>query len=162
MIRLNDLISTIHQAVLVASDTLAKKNLEVLDTYFENATEEDSSKLKPKTVTIQYPQVTAKGVEVHDVHVPIIALIPIAMAEISEVKLKTTLELSLEDDVLLVGFPSKKNPAQKKDNKDPTEEDKSCLPHSSLEITLCPSTPPDGLKKIVEGYEKALRAQIPG
>jgi len=162
MTSLDNFIGAIQKAVLKASDTLAKKNLEVLDTYFENSDENNISKLIPKTVTVQYPQVTPKGVEVHDVHVPLIALVPVSMTKISKVKLKTRLELSLDKNDLIVGFPSKKLAKDKRNKKNIKEENRYESTTSSIEITLRPSMSPDGLKKLIEGYEKALRAQIPG
>ncbi|MCB0707761.1 MAG: DUF2589 domain-containing protein [Saprospiraceae bacterium] len=165
MIGFDNFIHSIYHSVLSANDALAQKNTELLQLYFEESEDKtqpgskgspgDFSKLKPKTVTIQYPNVTAKGVEVHDVQVPIIAIAPVSMSKISEVKVTTTLELSLEDDALMISFPSKKQ----EDNKD--EPTPNCG-FSTIEITLNPMTPPDGLRKIIEGYEKALRAQIPG
>lgn len=159
----DNFIYSIYNSVLSANDALAQKNVELLQLYFEESEEginkEDEtinvSKLKPKTVTIQYPNVTAKGVEVHDVQVPLIAIAPVSMSKISEVKVTTTLELYLDDGVLKVSFPSKK----KADNQEAQISPNSI---STIEITLSPATTPDGLLKIIEGYEKALRAQIPG
>ena len=34
--------------------------------------------------------------------------------------------------------------------------------NTRIEISLVGHEPPEGLRKIIEGYEKALRAQIPG
>jgi len=143
MTSLDNFIGAIQKAVLKASDTLAKKNLEVLDTYFENSDENNISKLIPKTVTVQYP-------------------VPVSMTKISKVKLKTRLELSLDKNDLIVGFPSKKLAKDKRNKKNIKEENRYESTTSSIEITLRPSMSPDGLKKLIEGYEKALRAQIPG
>ena len=162
MINLDNLIHAIYASVLSAGDALAQKNMEILETYFENADEPDTSKLKPKTVTIQYPRVTSSGVEVHDVIVPLIALVPISMTKITKVKLKTNLEIYLNDNELSVGFLSKQTTDCSKHDDDSNEKSKVDTPTGSLEISISPAMAPDGLKKLIEGYEKALRAQIPG
>ncbi len=158
MINLDNLVAAIYQAVLSASDALADKNLEILDTYFEPSEEGEPTKLQPKTVVIQYPQVTAKGVNVHDVHVPLIALIPVNMTQISEVKMRTSLEVTLEEGQLKVAF----SPSTGDNDSGDDNQGGNSTSNATLDITLSPTTTPDGLKKLIEGYEKALRAQIPG
>lgn len=166
MIKIESFIGAIYEAVLRANDALTKKNLELLEVYFETS-EKDSSKLVPKTVTIQYPKITREGgAEVHDVHVPLISIIPISTTEISEVKLITELEILLEEDILLAGFSTNKSNRKKTKSKDKEggffPESTSTSTSTRLEITISPSTPPEGLKRLIEGYERALRAQIPG
>lgn len=115
-------------------------------------------KLRPQMTTVQFPHKTADGVVMSDVRVPVITLVPLSMTQITEVKFRTDLEIQIEDDDLVVNFPSS-NPRVS----DGAEEDLSVSSHSvgSLEITLAPHHGTEGLRKIVEGYEKALRAQLP-
>lgn len=113
--------------------------------------------LKPKTVTIQYPNVTPHGVELHDVHVPLIAISPVSMTEITEVKFQTELEVRTVDDDLIVSFPTMK---KKKDKSVVKDKDRKTT--TMVEITITKKPTSDGLLKLIEGYEKALRAQIPG
>ncbi|MCP4746311.1 MAG: DUF2589 domain-containing protein [Desulfobacteraceae bacterium] len=176
MMRLDTLVRTIHESVHAASDALMKKNLELLKLFFENDEGSSASdiydelrksqstmgqKLKPSTVVVQYPIVTNNEIKLHDVHVPLITLVPISMAEITQVTFKTELEVTLENDELIVSFPLNSS----SDNQTLPNEDgqnKENLTNTTLEITLKPTTSPQGLLKLVEGYEKALRAQIPG
>jgi ElaB/YqjD/DUF883 family membrane-anchored ribosome-binding protein len=114
--------------------------------------------LRPKMTTIQYPQQIADGVVMSEVKVPLITLVPLSMTQISEVKLRTELEIQLDDDELLVSFPAPQSgtPQDKGD-----DAQTSSRPSATLEITLTPHHGTEGLRKIVDGYEKVLRAQIP-
>ena len=115
-------------------------------------------KLQPKMTTIQFPQKTASGVVMSDVRVPLVTLVPLSMTQFSEVKFRTELEIQIENEELLVSFPSPKSEtASNREN----QPEASSRPVGSLEITLVPHHGTEGLKKIVEGYEKVLRAQIP-
>lgn len=158
MIHLDNLVGAIYQAVLNANDALAERNAKVLEDYFESCNDNNLT-LRPRTVIMQYPQVTANGVEVHDVHVPLITLVPMSMTKISEVTFKAGLEVAIAEggEQLHVGFPSL--------SEESLEEDGEIIAgkaNASIEIKMSPTTTPDGLKKLIEGYEKALRAQIPG
>ncbi len=115
-------------------------------------------KLQPKMTTIQFPHKTASGIVMSDVRVPLLTLVPLSMSQISEVKFRTELEIQIEDDELLVSFSS---PRSKTASKTENESSDSFRPSGTLEITLIPHHGTEGLKKIVEGYEKVLRAQIP-
>jgi len=188
MITFESLIRAFHEAVLSANDTLTQKNANILTEFFEEDElkpdikdklkrlkkskdrneinelidllneqfdiEEPtvSKKLKPKMVTIQYPYETPEGAGVHDVHVPLISLVPVSQAGIEEVNIRTELELALKQDKLMVSFP-KKEGFVKGDS-----EGKSI---STIDIKLKPTEETDGLKKLIEGYDKVLRAQIP-
>ncbi|TSE07265.1 MULTISPECIES: DUF2589 domain-containing protein [Aquimarina] len=112
-----------------------------------------SNALKPKTVVVQYPEQTSSGVVMKNVHVPLIALIPISSSQISEVRFKTNLEILVENDDLKVSFPTKDTEANTENN--------TQLQTSSLEIIMQPQKSPEGLKSLIQGYEKVLRAQIP-
>jgi hypothetical protein len=160
MIKFDAFIQAIHAAILSANDTLADKNLAVMERFFETSGDQAASDpaqpsggLRPKMVTILYPQETASGVVMSEIQVPLITLAPLSMTQISEVKLTTELQIDLQDQDLLVSFL----PAQ------PNDENSPAAPHpgATLEITLTPHHGTEGLKKLVEGYEKVLRSQIP-
>lgn len=156
MIRFDQLINTIHGAILSANDAMRKENLKILDTYFEKSNEEDEkskeqNKLKPKTVTLQFPEQTSNGVKMKNVQVPLITLVPVNGTQISEVKFQTDLEIMVEKEQLLVNFPSSKAIKNQNDHKNVT----------SLEITISPQQTSEGLKKLIESYEKVLRSQLP-
>jgi hypothetical protein len=118
---------------------------DILETF-----KKEKGTLKPKTVTLQYPKITSKGSEIHDVIVPLISLVPISLTEIANVTFKTDLEVQMIGDDLSISFPSKTKA---------NEEDKHL---ATLEVNIDKATTPEGLKKLIEGYDKALRAQIPG
>jgi hypothetical protein len=175
MITFDSFIRSIHAAILSANDALVDKNLEVLERFFEategkeplseeNVPGADSDQarrpdgLRPKMTTIQYPHKTPSGVVMSDVRVPLITLVPLSMTQISEVKLRTELEIQVKDEGLLVSFPTPQS-GTSDDQED--ESLASSRPVATLEITLTPHYGTEGLRKIVEGYEKALRAQIP-
>lgn len=176
MLHLKELVEAVQQATLSATEHVKQANLKIMDTYFEeidvdiksskdtiktqekNIARRKNKKIKPKTVIIQYPKETANGFETHDVHVPILTLLPVTMPQISELKFTTDLELHLDDNGdLKVGFPSSKNATSLLKKLDEGER-KSI---ATLEIVFNASNMSTGLQKIVEGYEKALRAQIP-
>ncbi len=113
--------------------------------------------LRARMVTIQYPHQTAEGVVMGDVRVPLITLVPLSMTQVSEVKLRSRLEIEIQDDEVFVSFPGRQPGAQADAEGDGSELGTI----ASLEITLTPHTGSEGLRKIVEGYEKVLRAQIP-
>lgn len=114
--------------------------------------------LRPKTVTLQYPEMTGEGVSMRNVSVPLIALVPITMAQISEVKFKTNLEIIMEDETMRV------SPAPSGFG-DPEEGEARGLTtsksNSVLEMTIVPSKGSEGLQLLIEGYEKVLRGQLP-
>ena len=157
MIGIEQFINTIHSAVLSANDALMKENLKLLDTYFEASNEVDKKKshatLKAKTVALQFPEQTSNGTEMRDIHVPLITLIPVSMAQVAEVKFRTNLEIQVEKDELLVSFPATKSAVE--NGTEPAAHS------SSIEITISPQQSSEGLKKLIEGYEKLLRSQIP-
>ena len=78
-------------------------------------------------------------------------------SRIKELRFKTHLEVSLNDnDEMEVAFPSRESGGFFK-------SDKNANTHiAELEIVLGDDSSPNGLKMMVEGYERALRAQIPG
>ncbi len=194
--KLNKLVSAIQKSVVSASELIQKRNLDLLEVYFEkadgtdvkaqlrdalsasisgegphkakelvdkvmdsissdivNAYNNSTESLVPKTVTIQYPKMTTKGPDQHMVTVPLIALVPINLIQLSCLTLKTELEVVESGDELEISFPVKTSEQ---------DEPLSSRPGiATLEITIDKSTPPNGLQKLVEGYEKALRAQLP-
>ncbi|MGD2085451.1 MAG: DUF2589 domain-containing protein [Candidatus Aminicenantes bacterium] len=176
MFKLDQFIDAIQKAVNSATDGLIKKNHEIFESFFETLDGADEGaltdagessgkghrKLKPKTVTVQYPMITPDGPQVHDVQVPLITLVPVAMAHITEVKVRTELELFIESDELEVGFPPRSTKLKTTTDLEEIEDERSQRANTTLEITVKPSSPSQGLLKLIEGYEKALRAQIPG
>ncbi len=114
---------------------------------------EESSIYRPKMVAMAFPSQGKDGVESTIVNVPLITLCPISSPRINEVKFSTDLEVTADDrDELYIAFrPQNKG-----------GEGRGDTSNTHIEISLRGSEPPEGLQKVIEGYEKALRAQIPG
>ena len=117
----------------------------------------DSQTLIPKYVDIAYPTETANGFESHTVSVPLICLAPLSSTQITELRFKTDLDISIVDDNLEVAFPERNSTCL-----EPSEQGGSPYHHATLEVVIDCKEPTQGLHKLVEGYDRALRAQIPG
>ena len=186
MINLNSLVNAIQKAALIAGETISKEHFKIFSQYFEgldkdffdgfskedekksdNTKGEDKIKttqnevpyLKPRMVKMQFQKETANGVEMHDVYVPLLTLMPISMPQVSKLKFTTDLELySDADENIRVSFPTKeKGSVFHKDNADHERISKA-----TVEISLDSNDATNGLKLVIEGYDKMLRAQIPG
>lgn len=110
--------------------------------------------LVPKTVAIQYPEITTSGVDMKMVQVPIIALVPVVQTQISEIKVRTNMQIHAKGNKLKVSFDSSTAQNDKKNPETGTQ--------TTLEMTITPNNGPEGLQQIIKGYERVLRAQIPG
>ncbi|MDD1781155.1 DUF2589 domain-containing protein [Enterovibrio sp. ZSDZ35] len=112
---------------------------------------------RPKMVAMAFPRQGKNGeIEKTIVNVPLITLCPISSPRIKEVHFEAELEVTADDnDELHVAFrPLGGNQAENQVRPDDT--------NTKIAITLVGHEPPKGLQKVIEGYEKALRAQIPG
>ncbi len=171
MISFDAFVKAIHDAILGANDALMDRNVELLDRFFEEVEheehEESASEAEdsggphvshiPKSVCLIYPHQTSTGIEEVAIHVPLITLVPLSMSQIEKVKLTADFEIHMNDDKLELYFPSggstpKRSIFSRKARKTTT---------GKLEITLSPHPVAEGIQIVVEGYERALRAQIP-
>lgn len=112
---------------------------------------------RPKMVAMAFPKQGKDGViEKTIVNVPLITLCPISSPRIKQVHFEAELEVTADEgDELHVAF-------RKVHGKQSEGEAKADDTNTKIEITLVGHEPPEGLQKVIEGYEKALRAQIPG
>ena len=117
---------------------------------------------RPKMVAMAFPSQGSDGVESTIVNVPKITLSPISSPRIKDVKFSANLEVTTEEndgkegnEELKVAF----RPPQVTGGENMVTKDST---NTHIEINLVGHEPPEGLQKIIEGYEKALRAQIPG
>lgn len=160
---LNEAISTSHHLInkpnnLSKEDiSSAKAALEKAKSSLENhdfSPDTNSSKLPgtltPKSVVVEYPNHTDKGIELIDVHVPLITLVPLSMSQVEKATIKANFDMQVVDDELQLSFSNK------------GDRRRSKWTRGTLEITIAPHETSDGLKQLVEGYEKALKSQIPG
>lgn len=111
--------------------------------------------LTAKSVVIEYPRQTPDGITYIDVHVPLITLVPLDIPQIDEAKLTAEFELEIVDDELKLNFGPRRSSGGKVFGK------KSESTYGTLEIKISPSESSEGLKRLVEGYEKSLKSQIP-
>ncbi|HHH30714.1 MAG TPA: DUF2589 domain-containing protein [Polyangiaceae bacterium] len=124
-----------------------------------------SGALQPKMVAIDYPMLTKDGPEVHTVYVPLLTLSPHVSTTISKLTFRAELDASVDEEGRVkVSFARSGAPPT-----DPSREGSDVGSGRepggspvSLEIVVKSAPASDGLKKIIEGYERALRAQIPG
>jgi len=133
-----------------------------------SALDSNTTALQPRVVAIDYPTVTKEGPVVHTVHVPLITLVPFAGIQISKLTFRADLDVQAGDDgTLRVGFApsgSDKHPPPNQGGLGSAEghADGAIKANTSIEIVVESTPLPDGLRKVIEGYERALRAQIPG
>ena len=176
MIKFKALIQAIHQGIHSASKAVEAEGLKHIETFFdviEPTTDEpitdanESSPAtttnvvthRPKMVAMEFPSRTHDGIKTVTANIPLIALSPISSPRIKEVKFTTELEItsSKEGEELYVSFP----PANRT-GLFARGDAAASTSNAKLEITLTGHEPPEGLQKIIEGYERVLRAQIPG
>lgn len=106
--------------------------------------------LSPKTVVVEYPRETENGMESVEIHVPLLTLTPISMSQIEKAVLTADFDLEIVNDEVQLNFTDSK-----------TRKGKNNVTRGSLEITITPQENSDGLKQLIQGYEKALKSQIP-
>ncbi|WP_125781266.1 DUF2589 domain-containing protein [Pseudoalteromonas rubra] len=166
MIEFQSLMKAIHKGVKDAAKSVEGETLDFVKRFFD---EQDNGKGKapsysPKTCAMEFPSRTEHGIDTVSAEVPLLALVPISSPRISEVKFIAELEISNnEQDQLMVAFArSTAKPAGLRNKLMGQQETSEKTANATLEITLTGNEPPEGLKKLVEGYERALRAQIPG
>ncbi len=200
MKKLKNLIFGIQEAISETTSMVQKKNLELLDFYFDKVEQDESHQsikailsatideenpekkekiissllksltkedlginsgdLIPKMVNLKYPQLTANGAKSHNVSTPLLSLIPIEQCTLSKAIIKMDLDFSLtEDDELRVSFPlgDKTLKTSKNDVNNVTQKSYN----TSIELILDKDTNSDGIDSILEGYNKAIRAQLP-
>lgn len=170
MINLDSLVAAVHLSVTKANQALQNENQALISRFFDEvptsntdalgstASSKDSERTayRPKYVTIEYPTETSDGIQTLSVDVPLLTIVPVASPRVSEVKFKTNLEVSVNDNEKLeVSFVGNNSGGLFKSDKKPNHM-------AELEITINADEPPEGLRKLIEGYDRALRAQIPG
>lgn len=155
MIKLKKLVEAINDAAEIANASLANSEDQVINNFFNK--DEETGNFTAKSITIEYPTNSPDGkfIKVH-VDVPLITVVPISSARIEEMKFTTLLDIAIEKDELVVSFSN-----QAKGNLPFTRNNKKQAT-ATLELVIKPQENTDGLSKLIEGYEKSLRAQIPG
>ncbi|MAD46622.1 MAG: hypothetical protein CMI02_19080 [Oceanospirillaceae bacterium] len=169
MIRLDALVNAVQAAVTSANDELHQHSRRIFSQFFDNveppsgdsaAADKDTppAAMRPRYVAVEFPTETRDGIKTITVDVPLIAIVPMASSRIEEVTFRSTLNISENPDgELNIAF------AKTKAGHGLFGRDKEPATHSAeLEIKIRGDDTPDGLRQLIEGYERALRAQIPG
>ncbi|MEJ2680841.1 MAG: DUF2589 domain-containing protein [Gammaproteobacteria bacterium] len=170
MIKFKALIQAIHQSIHSAAAAVEAEGIKHIESFFDpvepdpdsGSTPADAATTpvthRPKMVALEFPSRTQDGSETIIAHIPLIALSPISSPRIKEVKFTTELEVatSEESDELFVSFP----PPNRTGIFGRGGGESRC--NTRIEITLSGHEAPSGLQQLIEGYERALRSQIPG
>lgn len=154
MIQLKKLVEAVNNAAEIANATLVNSYDQVIDNFFNK--DEKTGKFEAKIIVIEYPIVGDNGtIEKRLVEVPLITVVPISSARIECLKFITELEIAIDNEDLMVSFsPSNRESVATKGKKGTS--------HATLELYIQPQENTEGLNKLIEGFEKQLRAQIPG
>lgn len=159
MLNFSDLLATLQNAAEQAAHAVALENIKLFKSYFnpspKDNDENNPEEMTPIMVTLKYPTMTKDGPVEHAVHVPLISLSPISSLQLSDVNIEMDLEIVEKDGLVLVGFPQVKQNI--------FGQDKIITPkaNAKIKMTIKSGGRTEGLKSIIEGYDKALRAQIP-
>ncbi len=157
MLSLKSFIASIHDAILQASDSMMDKHLDLLERHFTAQPESGATGgqqiLTPKMVTLEYHTADQSlNTVVRQVQVPLITLVPLVVPRIEKAVLAADFEMEIAGDEVQINFAS---PARRSMFGRPKR------PIGRLEITLTPQETPEGLKAVVEAYERAVKAQVP-
>lgn len=161
MIKFRSFLQVIHESARSAVEVVESQGQEHIKKFFNVVQSEDKDGVpnyEPKCIDMEFPNRTDKGVEVLTVKVPLITLTPISTPRISEICFSTELEVTTDgNDDLVISFPR-----AKKSGVLFGKSESASSSNTKIDIKLTGREPPEGLQKIIDGYERALRAQIPG
>lgn len=175
MITFTSLMHTVQSAVDQAAESVTRENINSLLEYFhplegESSTDDKSSndqisvadleKMSPRMVQLQYPKMTHDGPVEHMVSVPLITLSPIPILQVSDVQVELELEMVENDGDLMVGFPQKSGDTHGEAGATVTNGGGSNA-NSKITLNIKANEKPSGVQALIEGYSKALRAQLP-
>jgi hypothetical protein len=156
MISFKSFIAAIHDAIVQAGDSLMDKNVNLLNQYFTEKTDEKDPTQKtlvPKTVTLEYPAVGPDLQPViRKVDVPLITLVPLTASRIEKATLTAEFEMEMADGQVQLDFTSKSRRGLFKNSKSSI---------GRLEITISPQATPEGLNALIQAYESVVKAQLP-
>ncbi|MFI5151483.1 MAG: DUF2589 domain-containing protein [Bacteroidia bacterium] len=163
MISFKSFITAIHDAIMTTNDALMDKNVGLLDKYFEPSTIPDPNAkagtpatrktLVPKTVTLEYPNLSSDGKQITTlVQVPLITMVPLQSSKIEKATLTADFEMEIVNDALQLNFTDSGS------NRGLFRKSKTN--RGTLEIVISPQETSEGLKLLIEGYETILKRQI--
>lgn len=152
MISLKTFIDAVHDAIVAANDTLTDSSVGIIAKFFKKADPEGNGEaLIPESIIVKYPVTTDNGVREVDVKVPLLTLAPLTCPTVDQVEFTTKFEMEVVDNDLQLNFS--------RDNKD--TKDVTSNRSGTLKLMISPQDIPEGLKTLIEGYERILKSQIP-
>ena len=168
MIDIKSLVQAVHQSVDAAIHAASKNNIELFQSYFRRRP--DAAKgdgmadmqppsgdaLEPLTVKLQFSRDTPKGPVPHVVTVPLISLVPFFSLQPTEMNFDIDLECIEQEGQIMVAFPRVRKNWLGIDQVDQVK------PNARVSIKINATGRTPGVSAIIEGYDKILRAQIPG
>jgi len=150
MISLKLFIEAVHDAIIKANETLFDKSEGLLQKFFTQDPQ-NTTKLIPKIVTLEYPHLTASGDVVYtDVKVPLITLVPMTNTQIEKATFTFEFEVEEDEGELQINFIKNRGIFRRRPKRTP----------SKVEIVITPQESPEGIKILVEGYERMLKRQF--
>jgi hypothetical protein len=163
MLKVTDLIAALQQAAQQAAGAVAAEQVKLLSRFFQggitDAALSGGESLTPVMVKMAFPRVTADGPAQHDVYVPLISLAPLSSLHLSEMDIEIALNVIDQGDDLLVGA-APRGPVLGEAEGSPTSA--SSRPGNlTIRMKFTATGQPEGTRLIIDGFARALRAQIP-
>ena len=161
MVDFKSLVEAIHNAIVQANVNLMDQHEALLDKYFTESPSavpgSDKTTLTPKTVIVELPQLFPGDddnatVKVTEIQVPLITLVPLSLSQIEKATISVDFEMDVVDGELKVDFSNKKQRFLSGRRNDPKL--------GKIEITLSPEHTPEGVKLLVEAYERVIKNQM--
>lgn len=184
MISFQSFVEAINDAVQSANDALLSRHEELLHTYFEpaspapqagkgaaklstSAAAQTRGALRARSVRLEYPVQTDQGIELTEVDVPLLTLVPLSFPQIETVKFTAQFKLDMQGDEVAIDLsrggakPKLKAKGAAAATADAAEPETESGGTGQIEITLTPNQGTEGVRRIVEQYTKAVKAQMP-
>lgn len=124
--------------------------------------------LRPRLVAFEYPVDTEDGPAVHTAFAPLVSLTGTQAMEIAEFRMTLKVMIAEDGETVSLAFPGSPQSGasgRARGRRKPGEEDEPSGPDTetgTIEIVLKSVDPPGGFYEIIRGYDRALRANIPG
>ncbi|MCE2029318.1 DUF2589 domain-containing protein [Sessilibacter corallicola] len=178
MIKFESLVRAIHKSINDAAKSVEADGIRHLEKFFYQVDEKgepipdeaddhtDGSqhqpvrefktggRYQPKTVSMEFPVRKEDSVEIVEVEVPLIVLSPISTPKVTQAKFTAEMNVSSDKEGNIQVDFAKSQKSWLKSGEP--------VGNTRIELTIEASESPEGLQKVIDGYERALRAQIPG
>lgn len=143
--KLSDFLKLLHEAVNFASDSLLKKNQEIIESFFSKVPCDDGDYFTPKTIKMDYPTVDENDEIIQkEIEVPLITLIPLTTTKLEKTTFTFEFQISEKDNDVSISF-----------NKGVFGNGSNC----KMELTITPDKNPEGINNIIDKYNKTLENQ---